>query len=531
MSLGRESFLQRLLKTSNKPIVMPSRSFTIRKGTIVSNRISTRIRESPMDDVTRDMWKGGTEPTSFPHLCPLRQIGTSKDGCIELGGANLERNQQNCCGTFRGSIKFEPCNSSNRRCVVCLEIGRRGIKANVVTNVQAGTCDEHTNGIIAEPVRKKAQLPVPADPHLRAHPGVTLSRGISAARDGPKPVAPTPTQRVPVAPSIQAPEQAQPPPKPVLVSVEVKDQGAGRPLKVPLSKLLRYEGQPRRYFNKVEIAELADDIQLNEQETPCRVFPTPGKPGYFTFIGGGRRERAFHLIAQRTKTDPLVDCVLGTVKDAKDHYRKAFRDNIKRKDYIPRDEADAYLQMYKDCEPETHEEKVLELMREAGKPRKHIENYLLVAGLPEEAKDLMNPDLLDKQLVYLVALEISRSTKDSKLRIELAKETSQQCMGLPQARIYIRQKTGHSNYGGTGRLRLAADDYQAFKTTLSSIRTRMDNMKENWDVVSLYKARPKPAVDRERDTAMIREMIAELEELLKRVEGKAPKPPKAPSRR
>jgi hypothetical protein len=340
---------------------------------------------------------------------------------------------------------------------------------------------------------------------LSKHPDGRLVSSSAPTPPAPRPSSVAPARRPALAP---APPPRPAPVPPVRLPVAAKpaasqviEQGAGKPLRVPLSRLRRYEGQPRRYFNSRDIA--------------------------FTLIGGERRQRAYKLIARRMGTDPLVDCVLGSVKDAKDHFRKAFRDNIKRKDYISRDEANAYLQMYNDCEAETHEEKVLELMREAGKSKKHIENYLLVAGLPEEAKDLMTPDLLDKQLVYLVALEIARSTTDKELRVRLAKETSQQCMGLQPARLYIRRQTGHSNYAGVGRPRRESDEYQAFKTTLANIRNRMTNMKENWDIGGIYKVRPKAVADREGDAALIKEMIAELQGLLVQVEGRASKSARA----
>ncbi|MDB5238166.1 MAG: Chromosome segregation DNA-binding protein [Candidatus Kaiserbacteria bacterium] len=491
------------------------------------------------------MWKGSVLRDGVPHRCPFNPAGMNETQCLDTGGANVERNKNGCCGTQRGSVEFEPCSFKARRCVVCLEQGRRGLKANAVVNVERGTCEEHEipEGKIpvripATPGRRgatgggfaqfRAEQPAsrrPQEPAKRPALNVPPAGNGTAKVDVPEPLrakdvlTDTPNS-VPVKQLLQttapAPTDSMPPSPSVPGAAE---QGAGRPLKIPLSKLLRYEGQPRRYFNKAEIAELADDIQLNTQETPNRVFPTVGRPGFYTLIGGERRWRAYQLIAERTRTDPLVDCVLSDIADARDHFRKAFRDNIKRKDYIPRDEADAYKHMYDDCPAATHEEKVLELMREAGKPKKHIENYLLVAGLPEEVKDLMNPDLLDKQLVYILALEIARSTTDRDLRIKLAKEISQDCLALPQARLHIRRETGHSNFGGSGRDRRASDDYSAFKAVLTGARTRLDRIKETWDVAGVYETRPQPAADREKDSVLINEMITELQELLKKVEG------------
>lgn len=99
-----------------------------------------------MDDIVRAMWKGGNGPTTFPHICPYRLEGADEKACIGLSGSSFRVNVDGCCGTFRGTVMFAPCNSVVRRCRVCLEKGRSGLKANAVTNVAEGTCDEHARG-------------------------------------------------------------------------------------------------------------------------------------------------------------------------------------------------------------------------------------------------------------------------------------------------------------------------------------------------------------------------------------------------
>ncbi len=106
------------------------------------------------------MWKGGTAPNTFPHVCPFRVDGADKKACLELSGANYHQNRSGCCGASRGSAYFEPCNSEVRRCIVCIQIGRRGLRANPVTNVAAGTCDEHAQG--ADKPKSVAYVPTVA---------------------------------------------------------------------------------------------------------------------------------------------------------------------------------------------------------------------------------------------------------------------------------------------------------------------------------------------------------------------------------
>ena len=87
-------------------------------------------------------WKGGLESTSDPHRCPFRPHGMDRRDCTEASGRNVQTNKA-CCGVDRDGFKFDPCNAVERRCRVCLEMGRHNENAHAVTNVRAGTCDEH----------------------------------------------------------------------------------------------------------------------------------------------------------------------------------------------------------------------------------------------------------------------------------------------------------------------------------------------------------------------------------------------------
>lgn len=105
-----------------------------------------------MNDIERQMWKGDNEPTSFPHICPFRPDGVvDEQACIELSGGNHHQNINGCCGTNRNMVRFDPCNSVVRRCIVCLHIGRRGPQANAVRNVATGTCNEHSSNVPTNP--------------------------------------------------------------------------------------------------------------------------------------------------------------------------------------------------------------------------------------------------------------------------------------------------------------------------------------------------------------------------------------------
>ena len=306
-----------------------------------------------------------------------------------------------------------------------------------------------------------------------------------------------------------------------VVTTEDESTGLGRPLPVKLSRVERFEGQPRRWFNPVTIEELADDIQINGQNTPVSVCKHSSKTGVFVLIGGERRLRAFQIIAKRTGADPLIDCFIDTVHDERHHFRKAFRDNLQREDLIPVDVAASYQRLYNESRAESHHAKIVDVAHEAKKSTTHVENYLYLNRLSGEVKKLMDPERKkEEQLGTTTAIEIARSTDSATLQLELAKEAIERGLGLVEARTLIRVKTGKSGYGIGGRMRVPADDYKAFKVFLAGIRSRAERIDRAWDLDSLYKTRPDEFGDRERDSVVIKDLISRFQSLLKQVEEK-----------
>ena len=94
--------------------------------------------------------------------------------------------------------------------------------------------------------------------------------------------------------------------QPALAGADSEQTGLGRPLPVRLSRIERYENQPRRYFDQRGLEELADSLVERGQETPVKVCRHSARPGVFVLIGGERRWRAFGIIRERTGKDVRV---------------------------------------------------------------------------------------------------------------------------------------------------------------------------------------------------------------------------------
>lgn len=314
--------------------------------------------------------------------------------------------------------------------------------------------------------------------------------------------------------------------KPTLQVVSEKsvEAGLGSPLLVRLSRITRFEGQPRRYFDPKGLLDLADSIETDEQEMPLSVCKNSQKAGDFIVIDGERRWRAFKIIGERSGTDPLVKCFIDAVRDERHHFKKAFIANLEREDLIPLDEAAAYQQFYDNSTARSHHAKVVEISALVKKSTSHVENYLAVHTLPEAVKILMDPERQkDERLSITSAIDIAKSTKHVTLQLTLAKEAIERGLDTAEMRTLISIRTGKSGYGIRGRLRKPSDDYKLLKTFIGRTRNSAVRMRHGLDIDDLYSSRDDEYGDREADAAVIAETIGYMQDLLKKVTGKANK--------
>jgi hypothetical protein len=93
--------------------------------------------------------------------------------------------------------------------------------------------------------------------------------------------------------------------KPALrVVSDDEESGLGKPLPVRLSRIMRFEEQPRRYFDQKGLEDLAEDIQENARQNPGtngQKTPVRGLSKYSCWLfsahlsAQGRSARAFSL--------------------------------------------------------------------------------------------------------------------------------------------------------------------------------------------------------------------------------------------
>lgn len=160
---------------------------------------------------------------------------------------------------------------------------------------------------------------------------------------------------------------------------EVADQGVAtarrRPDLLPIEKLHRNPGQPRRHFSDDQLEDLAASIRAKGVLQPLIVRPSKDQPGHYEIVAGERRWRASQ-IAQLHEVPVLIRDF-----DDSEVLEVAIIENIQRADLNPIEEALAFRQLM-DRFGHTQER----LAAALSKSRSYIANLLRLLTLPEDVR-------------------------------------------------------------------------------------------------------------------------------------------------
>lgn len=288
----------------------------------------------------------------------------------------------------------------------------------------------------------------------------------------------------------------------------VAENGLGKPMPIRLSRIQRFDGQPRRFFNQAGLETLADSIMDDGQEQPVKVRTEPGTIGMFTLIDGERRWRAFRIIQKRTGKEPTVDAFIEVVKDLKDHFRKSTVANLHREDLTPLDTAAALARLQEDGES------IQALTRLVGKSVSYVEGYLKLHTLPDEVKELMDPSRpKEQQLTVTQAIDIARGIPEqaAALRIAVAQEAIERSLGVMETRSLLEYRSGSGGYRAGGRFRKPSDDYKALTSFLGRTLAAATRLNYDVNIDNLYVHRDSEAEDREKDLKTIDAIIEKLQ--------------------
>ena len=176
-------------------------------------------------------------------------------------------------------------------------------------------------------------------------------------------------------------------PNPTAAAVVDQKQSAnegeqrGKPLLVPIERVVAGRGQPRRKFAEEQLEELAASIRENGILQPLVVVASAG--GY-ELIAGERRLRA----AVRAGLE-RVPVVLHDSVGESEMLELALVENLQREDLGPMERARAYERLLS-----SHGLTQEDVARKVGKSRVTISNTLRLLGLPQPVLDALEQGLL-----------------------------------------------------------------------------------------------------------------------------------------
>ncbi|HYB98345.1 MAG TPA: ParB/RepB/Spo0J family partition protein [Candidatus Limnocylindrales bacterium] len=156
---------------------------------------------------------------------------------------------------------------------------------------------------------------------------------------------------------------------------------SGKPLLVPIERVVAGRGQPRRRFDDAQLDDLAASIRENGILQPLVVV---ARGGSYELIAGERRLRA----AARAGLEK-VPVVLREASSDSEHLELALVENIQREDLGALERARAYERLL-----ETHGHTQDDIARRIGKSRSAIANTLRLLALPQPVLEGLEQGLI-----------------------------------------------------------------------------------------------------------------------------------------
>lgn len=177
--------------------------------------------------------------------------------------------------------------------------------------------------------------------------------------------------------------------------------------KLPIEWLERGQYQPRHYFNKTKLQELAESIKQQGLIQPIVVRPIADKQ--YEILAGERRWRAAQLAGLHEVPTLIRDDV-----DDESALEIAIIENIQRENLNPIEEADVYNRLNYEF-GYTHEE----IGQKIGKDRVTITNKLRLLKLDERVKKLLQDGyLMEGHGIQLISLPIDHQYRIASLSVK-----------------------------------------------------------------------------------------------------------------
>ena len=151
-----------------------------------------------------------------------------------------------------------------------------------------------------------------------------------------------------------------------------------RVIKIDVNKIIPNPYQPRKKFNREQMAQLTHSIKFNGLLQPITIRPSRTQEGYFEVITGERRLRATRALGIEQ-----IDSIIINYDD-RSTMRATTIENLQRDDLNPIEEALAYKQLKEEFN--ITQDKISNLV---SKSRAKVANTMRLLELPKEVQEMM----------------------------------------------------------------------------------------------------------------------------------------------
>jgi ParB family chromosome partitioning protein len=185
---------------------------------------------------------------------------------------------------------------------------------------------------------------------------------------------------------------------------------AGQVIELPLKAIKPSPFNPRHFYLKSSIAELAVNLAKQGQQQAIHVIPDHENPGTFFVSDGGRRVRALKEANKETVKAVVVDLPIGI-----ESYKLGYDLNVQRDSQTVFDNAVVWKRFL----DQNHFQSQRELADHLGLDESTIAVALSIAKLPENVMHEMvsRPDRFGSNMAYQVSRFHSAKGEDATLRL------------------------------------------------------------------------------------------------------------------
>lgn len=285
--------------------------------------------------------------------------------------------------------------------------------------------------------------------------------------------------------------------------------------RVLVKRLKPLEGQPRTHFSASKMNELMTSIKMIGQQDPVKVVKVENDSDYdYQLIDGERRFRAIIMLGL-----PEIWAVVCVVKNAEDQFMKSFAANFAREGHTPMDTARAISKMlsFPEFKEMSRGSAIKKIAGLAGKSDQWAYAHIKLLNLPEEVRDMLEPDEKDEYKLPLSMGLFLCTIDDRDIQLRVCREVVSSNLSMNKARNVARRLAIEAGKKAGSAQRRPTDDYRILanylRKTIEGVEQLLDMPHRSLDELFAFRGLQERK-DRMLDVQKAIELLTQLRDAL-----------------